>query len=91
MPKVVVTSKIPRVGIDALEDAGFEVVGNPSDRLLTPTELKDFVKGVDGIFCLVMETLEKTLNRISETVKEVNPIKALPDDQPLITHGDWVQ
>jgi glyoxylate reductase len=55
--KVVVTSKIPRVGIDALEDAGFEVIGNPSERLLTPLELKDFVKGADGIYCLLMDKI----------------------------------
>lgn len=57
--KVVVTRKIPRVGIDVLEDAGFEVVGNPSDRLLTPTELKDFVKGADGILCLIVDKISK--------------------------------
>ena len=57
--KVVVTRKIPRVGIDVLEDAGFEVVGNPSDRLLTPAELKDFVKGADGILCLIVDKISK--------------------------------
>ncbi|HUV72149.1 MAG TPA: D-glycerate dehydrogenase [Clostridia bacterium] len=55
--KVVVTSKIPRVGIDALEDAGFEVVGNPTERLFTPLELKEFVKGAEGILCLILDKI----------------------------------
>jgi glyoxylate reductase len=59
--KVVVTRKIPRVGIDVLEDAGFEVVGNPSDRLLTPPELKDFVKDADGILCLLVDKITKEI------------------------------
>jgi len=59
MPKVVVTRKIPRVGIDVLEDAGFEVVGNPSERLLTGLEMKDFVKGCNGILCLIMDKINK--------------------------------
>lgn len=57
--KVVVTRKIPRVGIDVLEDAGFEVVGNPSDRLLTPAELKEFVKGANGILCLLVDKINR--------------------------------
>lgn len=57
MSKVVVTTKIPRVGIDALEDASFEVVGNPTERLLTGQELKDFVKGADGILCLLLDKI----------------------------------
>ena len=57
--KVVVTRKIPRVGIDVLEDAGFEVVGNPSERLLSPAELKDFVKGADAILCLILDKITK--------------------------------
>jgi glyoxylate reductase len=55
--KVVVTTKIPRVGIDVLEDAGFEVVGNPTEKLLSLPELKDFVKGADGILCLLLDKI----------------------------------
>jgi len=56
--KVVVTRKIPRVGIDVLEDAGFEVVGNPTDRLLTKPQLKDFVAGADAILCLILDKID---------------------------------
>jgi len=55
--KVVVTSKIPRVGIDALEDAGFEVVGNPTNRLFSLPELKDFVSGASAIYCLLLDKI----------------------------------
>ncbi|HUW24672.1 MAG TPA: D-glycerate dehydrogenase [Patescibacteria group bacterium] len=55
--KVVVTSRIPRVGIDVLEDAGLEVVGNPTERLLSLSELKDFVRGAEGILCLLLDKI----------------------------------
>jgi len=61
MPKVVVTSKIPRVGIDALEDAGFEVVGNPTERLLKGEELKNFVKDADAVLCLILDRITKEI------------------------------
>jgi len=61
MNKVVVTRKIPRVGIDVLEDAGFEVVGNPSERLLSGNELKEFVKGADGLYCLIIDKITKEI------------------------------
>lgn len=57
--KVAVTRKIPRVGIDVLEDAGLEVIGNPSDRLLTGTEMKNFVEGMDAILCLLVDKITK--------------------------------
>lgn len=56
--KVVVTRKIPRLGIDMLEDAGLTVVGNPSERLLTPEQLKDFVKGANAIYCLILDKID---------------------------------
>lgn len=56
--KIVVTRKIPRVGIDALEDAGFEVIGNPTERLLPKPQLKDFVKGADAILCLILDKID---------------------------------
>lgn len=57
--KVVVTRKIPRVGIDVLEDAGLEVVGNPTERLLTGEAMKDFVKGADAILCLIVDRIDR--------------------------------
>lgn len=57
--KVVVTRKIPRVGIDALEDAGLEVVGNSTEKLLVGEELKGFVKGADAILCLILDKIDE--------------------------------
>lgn len=59
--KVVVTRKIPRLGIDMLENAGFEVVGNESERLLTKQQLKDFVKGADGVLCLILDKIDEEI------------------------------
>jgi len=56
--KVVVTRKIPRLGIDMLEDAGFEVVGNESEKLLSREQMKEFVKGADAILCLLLDKID---------------------------------
>lgn len=71
--RVVVTRKIPRVGIDVLEDAGLEVFGNLSDKLLTPAELKDFVKGADGILCLIVDKITKeVIDAAGENLKIIS-------------------
>lgn len=70
--KVVVTRKIPRVGIDALEDAGFEVVGNPTERLLAGEEMKDFVKGAEAILCLILDKIgDKVMASAGEKLKVI--------------------
>lgn len=56
--KVVVTRKIPRLGIDMLENAGFEVVGNESERLLDREQMKEFSKGADAILCLLLDKID---------------------------------
>jgi glyoxylate reductase len=56
--KVVVTRKIPRLGIDMLENAGFEVVGNDSERLLSREKMKEFVKGADAVLCLILDKID---------------------------------
>jgi len=58
MKKVVVTCKIPRVGIDMLEDAGFEVVGNDTEKLFSKEEMKNFIKGADGVLCLLLDQID---------------------------------
>ncbi|MGB9637394.1 MAG: 2-hydroxyacid dehydrogenase [Microgenomates group bacterium] len=59
--KVVVTRKIPRVGIDVLEDAGLKVVGNPTERLLAVSEMKEFAKGAEAILCLIVDRVNKEI------------------------------
>lgn len=56
--KIVVTRKIPRLGIDMLENAGFEVVGNESERLLSKPQMKEFVKGAEAIYCLLLDKID---------------------------------
>lgn len=56
--KVVVTRKIPRLGIDALEDAGLEVIGNKSEKLLSKDQMKEFVKGAQAILCLILDKID---------------------------------
>jgi len=57
--KVIVTRKIPRLGIDMLENAGFEVIGNDSERLLSKEQMKEFVKGADAILCLLLDKIDE--------------------------------
>lgn len=56
--KIVVTRKIPRLGIDMLENAGFEVVGNDSERLLSKEKMKEFIGGADAILCLLLDKVD---------------------------------
>lgn len=59
--KIAVTRKIPRVGIDMLENAGFEVVGNESERLLSRQEMKDLIKGAEAIYCLILDKIDEEI------------------------------
>ncbi|MCX8016038.1 MAG: D-glycerate dehydrogenase [Patescibacteria group bacterium] len=56
--KVVVTRKIPDVGISLLKKAGFEVVVNPYDRVLKREELKRMLKGAHGILSLLTDKID---------------------------------
>ncbi|MGB9848109.1 MAG: 2-hydroxyacid dehydrogenase [Minisyncoccia bacterium] len=56
--KVVVTRKIPEVGIDLLKKAGFQVVVNPYDRVLKREELKKMVKGAHAILSLLTDKID---------------------------------
>lgn len=55
--KVVVTRKIPGPAVDMLKTAGFDVVENPDDRILTLDELKTFVNGADAILSLLTDKI----------------------------------
>jgi len=47
--------------------------------------------GIDNVFLRVMETLEKTVDRIAAAAQQAGRMKALPEDEPLIEADDWVQ
>jgi glyoxylate reductase len=55
--KVVVTRPIPGPAVDLLQQQGFEVVVQPEDRVLSPQELMEFVKGADGILSLLTDKI----------------------------------
>jgi len=56
-PKVFVTRRIPKPGLDILEKE-CEVKVNPYDRVLTKEELIEEVKGIDGLLCLLTDTID---------------------------------
>lgn len=56
--KVVVTRKIPEIGINLLKKAGFKVVINPFDRVLKREELKKMVKGAHAILSLLTDKID---------------------------------
>jgi len=58
--KVFVTRKIPKEGIDILKKT-CEVKVNPYDRVLTKDELIKEVKKIDGLLCLLTDTIDKEI------------------------------
>ncbi len=54
--KVFVTRPIPQAAMDKLFDA-FDVTMNKEDRVLTKEELLAGVKGMDGVLCLLTDTI----------------------------------
>lgn len=55
--KVVVTRPIPGPAVDLLQQQGYEVVVQPEDRVLSPQELAEFVKGADAILSLLTDKI----------------------------------
>jgi len=56
--KVFVARPIPEDGILMLRKRGFQVDVNPEDRVLSKTELKEAVAGVDGILALLTDHID---------------------------------
>jgi len=61
MAKIFVTRKIPGDHLDKLSQAGHEVEVSDVSRALTPEELLDKVKGVDGLLCLLTDHIDGDL------------------------------
>jgi lactate dehydrogenase-like 2-hydroxyacid dehydrogenase len=55
---VYVTRMIPQTGIDYLQRNCDRVDINPEDRVLTPQELLQAVKGRDGVLCLLTDRID---------------------------------
>ncbi len=58
MPKVVITRPIPGSSIERLKQAGYDLQINPSDRVLSKDELKNFVAGADAILALLTDHID---------------------------------
>jgi len=70
-PKVFVTRKIPKIGLNILEKE-CEVKVNPDDRALTKEELMDVVKGIDGLLCLLTDIIDEKIININSHLKIIS-------------------
>lgn len=61
MAKVFVTRKIPGDHIERLRESGCEVEVSEFDRALTPEELLEKVKDIDGLLCLLTDRIDEDL------------------------------
>jgi len=61
MAKIFVSRKIPGDHIDRLSQAGHEVEISEFSRALTPEELLEKVKGVEGLLCLLTDRIDGDL------------------------------
>lgn len=56
--KVSVTREIPDPGIPIIREVAPDARVNPEDRVLTREELLDYVRGCDGVLCLLTDTID---------------------------------
>ena len=56
-PNIYITRHIPQAGTDLLKKE-CDVEVNPEDRVLTPKELLDAVRGRDGLLCLLTDKID---------------------------------
>jgi glyoxylate reductase len=62
--RVLVTRRLPDGGIDPLVAAGHDlVVGHDDDRPLSPDELRDAVRDVDAVVCLLTDRIDESVVR----------------------------
>lgn len=65
---VLVTRSIPKEGINKLKEY-FNVEVNKLDRILTYEELKEKVKGKDGVLCQLSDKINRELMEVEPSVK----------------------
>ena len=56
--RVLVTRAIPKVGLELLEGAGYEVEINPDDRPYTREEFLEKVAGREGVVCMLHDPID---------------------------------
>ena len=74
--KVYVTRRIPEPGIKTLKDAECEVSVWDSDEPIPEDELKANVKDVDGLLCMLTDTIDANIldaaGKFSQVKKNTN-------------------
>jgi len=70
-PKVFVSRRIPQPGLDIVEKE-CEVKINPYDRVLTKGELIEGVKGIDGLLCLLTDTIDGEIMSVSTNLRIIS-------------------
>ena len=69
-PKIFVSRRIPQAGLDMLEKV-CEVEINPYNRVLNKDELKEGVKGKEGLLCLLTDTIDSEIMDAAEGIKTI--------------------
>jgi len=70
-PKVFVSRRIPQPGLDIVEKE-CEVKINPYDRVLTKRELIEGVKGIDGLLCLLTDTIDGEIMSVNTNLRIIS-------------------
>ncbi|MBS4008979.1 MAG: D-glycerate dehydrogenase [Clostridium sp.] len=67
-PKVYVTRKIPQIALEMIA-AECELQINPHDRVMSRQELTEAIKDLDGMLCLLTDTIDAKLLALSSKLK----------------------
>lgn len=67
-PKVYVTRRLPQKALDMIA-AECEMQVNPYDRVMTRQELEEAIKEVDGILCLLTDSIDVSLLNLNPNLK----------------------
>ena len=57
--RVLITRHLPKGSLDPLHEAGFDVVQRGEPAALTPDELRDDIREVDGMVCLLTDRVDR--------------------------------
>ncbi|MDI3547968.1 MAG: glyoxylate reductase [Halanaerobiales bacterium] len=69
-PKVYITRKLPQKALDMIA-AECDMEVNPHDRVMTREELKEAIKGIDGLLCLLTDTIDAELLDLNPDLKVI--------------------
>lgn len=67
-PKVYVTRRLPQEALDMIA-AECDMQVNPHDRVMTREELEEAIQGIDGMLCLLTDTIDADLLDLNPNLK----------------------